>query len=64
LLYFGENMNEQEIEQALARLDSVVAATNLPRVQHLQLVRDVQAVQQCIGQSFKQQEPGDGRADQ
>jgi len=46
-------MIEKEIMQALARLDSVVAAMNLPRVQHLQLVQDVRAVQQRIELSFK-----------
>ena len=46
-------MTEKEIMQALARLDSVVAAMNLPRVQHLQLVQDVRAVQQRIEMSFQ-----------
>jgi hypothetical protein len=45
-------MNEQEIKQALARLDSVVAAMNLPRMQHLQLVQDVRAVQRRVELSF------------
>lgn len=45
-------MTEDEARQALARIDAAVASLNLPRQQHAQLARDVQAIQARVEFSF------------
>lgn len=55
---------EKQIQDALARIDSVLAQVSLPRPQHAQLAQDLQTVQERVKRSFEKMEVGkDGRAD-
>lgn len=39
---------EQQLKDAIARIDSVLAQVSLPRIQHAQLAQDLQLVQEKV----------------
>jgi len=45
---------EQQLKDAIARIDSVLAQVSLPRPQHAQLAQDLQIVQERVKLSFEQ----------
>lgn len=49
---------EQQLKDAIARIDSVLAQVSLPRPQHAQLAQDLQIVQERVKLSYEVKDDG------